>query len=73
MSVVTKNPFLLRLKWYIDNQELEIVENIDYLGAKLANDVQNVGLCYDGLNMETAMHILKFTCKISFVLLTHDI
>ena len=30
-----KNPFSLRPKWYIDNEELEIVEYIDYLGAKL--------------------------------------
>ena len=34
---MTKNPFLLRPKWYIDNEELEIVENIDYFGAKLGN------------------------------------
>ena len=46
-----KNLFSLRPKWYIDNEELESVEHIDYLGAKLGNGgasahvSQRIGSC----------------------------
>ena len=72
MSVVTKNPFSLRPKCYINNEELEIVENMDYFGAKLGNcgakrrilqRWAKYGNCYTFLNLPVRY------C----VLLTHDI
>ena len=68
-------------KWYINGNELAVVEQLDYLGAALGNKgantridnhirscrkafygLQNVGLCNNGLNVDTAIYVFKATC-----------
>ena len=79
--IIGKNPFSLPPKWYINGNELAVVEQLDYLGAALGNKgantridnrirscrkafclLQNVGLCNNGLNVDTATYVFKATC-----------
>ena len=80
--IVGDNPFIHEPKWYINDNELTIKEQMEYLGAYVGNNcsdvhvekrvsacrkafyaLQSAGLCNDGLNTETAVHVWSTVCR----------
>ena len=78
-NIALLNPFNLQPSWYIDTCELQIAENLEYLGTFLGSSahiskritscrrafysLQGAGICKNGLEVNTAVYVFKATCS----------